>query len=108
MRPDPGSDLLERVMGGLEPDARARIAHDLRERGHLLVWDQVDRAGPMSPVDQAMFILDRMYPEMPEAHRVSIRRQIEADYRAGTWHGFERPQPRRLSQQPVPDRTVDR
>ena len=97
MRPDPGSDLLEHVMGGLDPDARAWIAHGLRERGHLLVWDQVDRAGPMSPVDQAMLILDRMYPEMPEVHRVSICRQIEADYRAGTWHGFERPQPRRLS-----------
>lgn len=93
MRPDPGLGLLERVLGDLDPDARARIGHDLRRRGRLLVWDQVDRAEPMSKVEEAMFILDRMYPEMPEAHRASLRRQIEADYEAGTWHGFERPQP---------------
>ena len=91
MRPDPGLELLERVLGDLDADARARIAHDLRQRGHLLVWDQVDRAGPMSKVEEAMFILDRMYPEMPEVHRTSLRHQIEADYRGGAWHGFERP-----------------
>jgi len=93
MRPDPGLELLERVLGDLDPNARARIGHDLRRRGRLLVWDQVDRAGPMSPVEEAMFVLGRMYPEMPRIHRASLRRQIEADFRAGTWHGFERPQP---------------
>jgi hypothetical protein len=81
-------------MAGLDADERARINQAMRERGFLLVWDQVDRAGPMSPVEEGMFILERLYPEMPDAHRRSIRRQMEADHRAGRWHGFERPRAR--------------
>jgi len=91
MRPDPGLAVLEQIHGDLGPDARARIGHELRTRGILLVWDQVDRAEPMSAVNEGAFILERLYPEMPAAHRASIIRQMEADYRAGTWHGFERP-----------------
>jgi hypothetical protein len=91
MQPDPGLELLEGVLAGLGPDERANVAHDLRLRGFLLVWDQVDRATPMTKVDEAMFILDRLYPEMPAAHRASLRRQIEVDERAGRWHGFRRP-----------------
>jgi hypothetical protein len=91
MRPDPGLVLLERVHRGLEPGARARIGQELRERGFLLVWDQVDRAGPMTAVEQGAFILERLYPEMPVEHRASILRQMEAAHDAGTWHGFARP-----------------
>jgi hypothetical protein len=45
----------------------------------------------MSPVEEGLFILERLYPEMPDAHRASLRRQMEAAYRAGSWHGFRRP-----------------
>lgn len=93
MRPDPGAEMLEAMLASLSPDQRASIAYRLRQRGVLLVWDQVDRAEPMAPVDEAMFILGRMYPEMPDVHRASIRRQIEADHDAGIWHGFKRPPP---------------
>ncbi|MFV2061981.1 MAG: hypothetical protein ACC726_00535 [Chloroflexota bacterium] len=91
MRPDPGADMLERVLLDLGAEKRARIGWELRERGFLLVWDQVDHAAPMSEVDEAMFILERLYPEMPGVHRASIRRHIEADHAAGDWHGFQRP-----------------
>lgn len=91
MRPDPGRERLEQLLGEMGPDERAQIGQGLRGRAFLLVWDQVDRAGPMSDVDRSMFILERLYPEMPEAHRASLRRQMEADHEAGTWHGFERP-----------------
>jgi hypothetical protein len=45
----------------------------------------------MSPVEEGVFILERLYPEMPGAHRDSLRRQMEEAYRAGTWRGFRRP-----------------
>lgn len=94
MRPDPGVEVLERIMAGLDADERARISQSMRERGFLQVWDQVDRPGPMPPVEERMFILERLHPEMPDAHRASILRQLEADYRAGRWHGFQRPRAR--------------
>jgi hypothetical protein len=78
-------------MSELGPDGRARLALQLRERGFLLVWDQADRAGPMSDLERAMFVLERLYPEMPEAHRRSVRRQMDADLRSGLWRGFRRP-----------------
>lgn len=91
MRPDPGRGVLERIHASLTPEARVRLAEELRVRGFLSVWDQVDRAEPMSPVEEGVFILERLYPEMPEAHRASLRRQMAEAYRAGTWRGFRRP-----------------
>ncbi len=92
MKPDPGLDVLEGILRDAGADERARIGAELRRRGFLLVWDQVDRAPAMTPVEEAMFVLGRLYPEMPEAHRVSLRRQLHADHDAGTWHGFTRPE----------------
>ena len=91
MRPDPGLDTLERLQREKTPAQRALLGVELRRRGFLLVWDQLDRAGPMSVVEQGMFLLSRLYPDMPEPHRRSIRRQLEVDHAAGTWRGFERP-----------------
>ncbi len=92
MRPAPGADVLEDILREVGPDERARTGADLRRRGFLLVWDQVDRAPAMTPVEEAMFVLGRLYPEMPDVHRESIRRQLQADYDGGTWRGFERPE----------------
>ena len=91
MRPDPGLDRLEELQREKTPAERALLGAELRRRGFLLVWDQFDRAGPMSAVDGGMFVLARLYPGMPEPHRRSIRRQLEADHAAGSWHGFVRP-----------------
>lgn len=91
MRPDPGRDELERIHAGMTADDRARLGQELRARGLLTVWDQVDRAGPMEPLEEALFILDRLYPTMLPAHRASFRRQMGADIRAGRWGGFTRP-----------------
>ena len=91
MRPDPGRDVLERIHAGMSRDERARIGQRLREEGLRLVWDQVDRADPMDPVEEGLFILDRLYPEMLPGHRESFRRQMQADYERGTWNGFRRP-----------------
>ena len=91
MRPDPGRDVLERIQAELGSSERVRLAARLRELGFRQVWAQVDRAEPMAPVEEGMFILERLYPEMKDAHRASIRRQLAAAYRRGEWYGFERP-----------------
>src|SRR5689334_19569932 len=91
MRPDPGRDILEEGLAALTPDARARIASDLRARGVALAWDQLERAGPMDPVTSMLFLLERLYPEMPDAHREQLRRGLTAEVAAGTWVGPSRP-----------------
>jgi hypothetical protein len=91
MRPDPGRQMLERIHMSLAPEARARLSQELRDAGLRSVWEQVDRAAPMGPVEEGLFIIERLYPEMPTEHRASLRRQMEASFRAGTWRGFRRP-----------------
>jgi hypothetical protein len=65
----------------------------LRERGLLLAWQQSDEAGLTDELERAFFLLDRVYPEMPAAHREGTRAQLRARWDAGTWHGFRRPEP---------------
>jgi hypothetical protein len=93
MRPDPGRDLLESQLMALSADERALIGLDLRARGFALAWDQLDRFGPADPVGRAMFLIDRLYPEMPPVHREQVRRGFESLLAGGTWHGPERPAP---------------
>ena len=93
MRPDPGRDLLEARIAQLSADERALISMELRARGFAVVWDQLDRSGLIDPVDRVMFLVGRLYPEMPAAHVEQVRRQFEARHAAGTWYGPVRPSP---------------
>jgi hypothetical protein len=93
MRPDPGRDLLEARMAELTRDERALISMELRARGFASVWDQLDRSGITDPVEQVMFLIGRLYPEMPAVHVEQLRRQFAERHAAGTWHGPERPAP---------------
>lgn len=76
----------------MSADQRARLGQALRRRGFRAVWGQVDRAGLMDPVEEGMFLLDRLYPDMPAAHRASLGRQLQTAYDRDEWHGFARPQ----------------
>lgn len=79
----------------MTPEGRVLAGVRLRERGLLLAWQQSDEAGLPNELERAFFLLDRVYPDMPPAHRASTRAQLEARWRAGTWHGFRRPEPLR-------------
>ena len=92
MRPDPGRAIQERLLAAMTPDERWAVVRRLRERGLALVWQQADAAGPMTEVDRAMFILDRLYPEMPRQHREQIQVDLAAADAAGR-SGFPRPTP---------------
>lgn len=91
MRPVPGRDLMDARLRAAGPDAWARTALELRARGFALAWDQLDRAGIGEPVERALFLIDRLYPEMPAAHRAQIAAGLAAARDAGTWHGPVRP-----------------
>lgn len=79
----------------MTPDARVLAGMRLRERGLLLAWQQSDEAGLTDELERAYFLLDRIYPDMPPAHRASTRAQLRARWEAGTWRGFRRPEPLR-------------
>lgn len=74
-------------------EQRVTITNRLRREGLLLAWQQSDEAAPANELDRALFLIDRIYPEMPEQHRERFRTQLEERWRAGTWHGFRRPAP---------------
>lgn len=71
---------------------RSGVALHLREKCLLLVWQQADAAGPMSELERAMFIIDRLYPEMPPQHREQFQTKLAALAAAGTWHGSSAPE----------------
>lgn len=82
-------------IASVTPQARVLAGMRLRDRGLLLAWQQSDEAGLGDELERAYFLLDRVYPEMPAAHRESTRAQLRARWEAGTWHGFRRPEPLR-------------
>ncbi|MDQ3448090.1 MAG: hypothetical protein M3432_02785 [Chloroflexota bacterium] len=82
---------MDRRIGESTPEERMRYAAGLRHKGLVLVWQQADAAGPMSELERAMFILDRLYAEMPAQHREQTRAKLAELAAAGKWHGFKRP-----------------
>ncbi|MFN8519010.1 MAG: hypothetical protein U0667_06390 [Chloroflexota bacterium] len=94
MRIDPGRDIQEALIAVAPIEQRVAIVHRSRQAGLLLAWQQSDEAGLADELERA-FLLDRVYPDMPAAHRESTRAQLRARWEAGTWHGFRRPEPLR-------------
>jgi hypothetical protein len=88
-----GSDqvLLDRrlVEAGLEG---RRATHDrLRAKGFARVWAQADRAGEMTELELARFLLRRLYPDLEGTLLDGIMAGLESEWHAGTWTGFVRP-----------------
>ena len=88
-----GSDqaLLDRrlVEAGLQG---RRATHErLRAKGFARVWAQADRAGAMTELERARFLLGRLYPDLEGERLDAIMARLEADWLAGTWTGFVRP-----------------
>lgn len=55
------------------------------------VWAAADRAGPMTELERARFLLRRLYPDLEGPRLDSITARLEAVWSAGTWCGFRRP-----------------
>jgi hypothetical protein len=71
-------------------DDRMRLQARMHRDAHRLVWAQVDRAGPMSELETARFVLRRLYPDLEGPRLDSIMARLTDEYEAGTWTGFAR------------------
>jgi hypothetical protein len=91
MRPDPGRAAQEAVIVQMPIDRRTATMAKLRQRGRWMVWQQLDERGIEHPVEQAEFLLRRLYPEMPKPWFADVLAKLSAKYAAGEWRGFERP-----------------
>lgn len=74
-------------------DGRRRVHDRLRSNGIARVWAQADRAGPMTEVERARFLLRRLYPDLEGPRLDGIIERLDREWRAGTWTGFRRPDP---------------
>lgn len=63
----------------------------LRANGFARVWAQADRAGPMTELETARFVLRRLYPDLEGERLDGIMARLEGEWAAGTWTGFVRP-----------------
>jgi len=75
------------------PDERARLHAELARQARLLAWAAADQAGPLTELDRARFLLRRLYPDLDGPRLEAIMDRLEAEFSAGTWGGFRRPDP---------------
>lgn len=70
------------------------MAHEAMYRDAAkLVWWQADLAGEMTELERARFLLRRLYPDLEGRRLDGIMARLAAEWAAGTWTGFRRPDP---------------
>jgi hypothetical protein len=79
----------ERVRVTPAPE-RARLHARLRDDALRLAWAASDRAGPMTELERARFLLRRLYPDLEGPRLEAIMARLEAEWDAGTWMAFRR------------------
>jgi hypothetical protein len=68
------------------------VVHEAMYRdASRLVWAQADRAGEMTELERARFLLRRLYPDLEGPRLEGLMARLEAEWAAGTWAGFRRP-----------------
>jgi hypothetical protein len=70
---------------------RIRVHSVMHRQAFELAWAAADRAGPMTELERARFLLRRLYPDLEGPRLESIMARLEAQWIAGTWTGFRRP-----------------
>ncbi len=67
-----------------------RVHAAMHEQAFAFVWAAADRAGPMTELERARFLLRRLYPDLEGPRLEAIMARLEAGWAAGTWTGFRR------------------
>ena len=73
------------------PIGRMRLHGRMYRQAFALVWAQADRAGEMTELELARFLLRRLYPDLEGPRLESIMERLAVEWDAGTWTGFRRP-----------------
>ena len=80
----------ERVRSTAPPE-RMRLHVEMYRLAFAQVWAAADRAGPMTELERARFLLRRLYPDLEGPRLEAIMSRLGAEWEAGTWTGFRRP-----------------
>jgi hypothetical protein len=70
---------------------RMRMHDQMYRQAFVLVWAAADRAGVMTELERARFLLRRLYPDLEGPRLESIMARLQVEWEAGTWTGFRRP-----------------
>jgi len=90
---DPAQALFDERVREAGPDGRMRAHDAMYRQAFALVWAQADRAGPMTELELARFLLRRLYPDLEGPRLESIMDRLECEWHAGSWTGFRRADP---------------
>ena len=90
---DNAQAILDRRLGEAGVEGRRGAQVRLRDIGIARVWAQADRAGEMTEIERARFLLRRLYPDLEGPRLEAIMTELSASFEAGTWQGFRRPDP---------------
>ena len=93
MAVDVAQQLIDERVRATPPRDRMRLHLVMYRLAFEMVWAQADRAGPMTELERARFLLRRLYPDLEGPRLESIMTRLEAEWHAGTWSGFHRPDP---------------
>jgi len=73
------------------PSERMRLHVEMYRLAFAQVWAAADRAGPMMPLEEARFLLRRLYPDLEGPRLEAILSELSARFEDGSWMGFTRP-----------------
>ena len=93
MAVDLAQRLIDERIRATAPSERMRLHVDMTRQALAMVWAQADRAGSMTELERARFLLRRLYPDFEGPRLDAIMSRLEAEWRDGTWTGFRRPDP---------------
>lgn len=93
MPADEAQALVDESVRALTPEQRSRRALELRRLAFARVWAAAERAGPMTELERARFILRRLYPELEGPRLEAVMADLAAAERNGSWRGFKREPP---------------
>ena len=91
MAVDPAQRQIDERVRATPPAERMRLHLEMYRLAFAQVWAAADRAGPMSELERARFLLRRLHPDLEGPRLESIMARLGAEWEAGTWTGFRRP-----------------
>ena len=91
MAVDPAQRQIDERVRATPPAERMRLQVEMYRLAFAQVWAAADRAGPMSELERARFLLRRLYPDLDGPRLESIMARLASEWAAGTWAGFRRP-----------------
>jgi hypothetical protein len=91
MRREPGQAHLDAAIVEASVEARVAWVTSKRAMAMRIVWQQLDAAGISDPIEQARFLLGRLYPDMPPAWREGTLAALTERHAHGRWQGYPRP-----------------